>query len=412
MPKTPLSMFEARPTVLLESDRGPARHVLRRTAARRGGLAKAALAVAGVHVMVLVLFEGEWRVRAHHGGEAAVISVRTVQAPGMSAPAAQHAPALPTTTEGSARSPATPPTHLGRGAAPATGRKPNPHDRVDAGLRGGALGAAGHPVARAEAAVAALSPDRPSVAMAPVTAVSETQRPRSGTTEAGPDAAAPPRDVVRYSTVIPPSANLRFRMRRGAVLGHAELNWLVREDHYELRLESRVAGALLLAQSSQGGFDDSGLAPQRFTDQRARRGTLAVNFQRDAGKITFSAVPNELLLGMGAQDRLSWLVQLAAIAGAEPRRLAAGGEISLQVVGARADVVWWHFVSLGEGQIDTPSGPLNVVHLQRLAGTEYDTRVEVWLEAQAPHWPVRAEWRSGPNDPGVDLWRSDPAELR
>jgi hypothetical protein len=131
----------------------------------------------GRHVMVLALFEGEWRVRAHHGGEAAVISVRTVLAPGLSAPALQHAPTPPTTTEGSARSPATPPTHLNRSAAPATRRKPNPHDRVEAGLRSGALGAAGHPVVRAEAAVAALSPDRPGVAMAPSPWSAKRNRP-------------------------------------------------------------------------------------------------------------------------------------------------------------------------------------------------------------------------------------------
>ncbi len=419
MPKTPLSMFEARAPVPLEPDRGPTRPVLRRTAARRGGLAKAALAVVGVHLMVLALFEGEpereSRVRAHHGGEAVVVSVRTVQAPALSAPILQQAPTLTTTPERSALSPATPPTHLDRSTAPATGRLPAPLRRVEASLRSGDLGdpdALGDPVARAEVGAPAPSPDRPSVALVPVAAVGETQRPRSGATEADPRATAPPRDVARYSTVIPPSANLRFRMRRGAVQGHAELNWLVRGDHYELRFESRVAGALLLAQSSQGGFDASGLAPQRFTDQRARRGTLAVNFQRDAGKITFSAVPDELQLGAGTQDRLSWLLQLAAIAGAEPQRLAAGGEISMQVVGARADAVWWRFVSSGEEQLDTPNGPLNVFHLRRPAGTEHDTRVEVWLEVQAPHWPVRAEWRSGPNDPGVELWRSDSAELR
>lgn len=409
-------MFGARAAVPLEPDRGPARDVLRRTAARRGSLAKAALAVVGVHVMVLALFvgefEGESRVRSHHGGEAAVVSIRTVQAPALSAPILQQAPTPAITPERAALSPATLPTPRDRSAASATGRLPAPLRRVEAGPRSGGDGAAGDPVAQAEVAAPAPSPDRPSVVIAPVAVVSETQRARSGTTEADPHATAPPRDVAPYSTAIPPSANLRFRMRRGAVLGHAELNWLVRGDHYELRFESRVAGALLLAQSSQGGFDATGLAPQRFTDQRARRGTLAVNFQRDAGKITFSAVSNELQLGTGAQDRLSWLVQLAAIAGAEPQRLAAGGEISLQVVGVRADAVWWRFVSLGEEQLDTPSGPLNVFHLQRLAGTEYDTRVEVWLEAQAPHWPVRAEWRSGRNDPGVELWRSDSAELR
>lgn len=405
-------MFEARAALPFEPERGPARHQPRHTAVRRGGLATAALAVVGLHMMVLALFEGETHVRARHAGEAAVVSVRTVQAPALSAPVLQHAPMPAMATERPALSPAAPPTHLERSAAPAAGRMPGPLRRGEAGLRNGVPGAAGNLVARTDVAMAAPLPDPLSVAMAPATGLSEAQRPRSGATDADPHATAPPPDVVRYSTVIPPPANLRFRMRRGAVQGHAELNWLVRGDHYELRLESRVAGALLLAQTSQGGFDASGLAPLRFTDQRARRGTLAVNFQRDAGKITFSAVSNELQLGTGAQDRLSWLVQLAAIAGADPRRLAAGGEISLQVVGARADAVWWHFVSLGEEQLDTPSGPRSVVHLQRPAGTDYDTRVEVWLEAQAPHWPVRAEWRSGPNDPGVELWRSDPAELR
>jgi hypothetical protein len=412
LPKTPLSMFEARAAVPVAPERGPARHEPRRTAVRRGGLAAAALAVVGVHMMVLALFDGGARVRAHHAGQVAVVSVRTVQTPALFAPAPQHATMPAIATERSAPSPAAPPTHLDRSAAPAAGRMPAQLRRGEAGLRNAGHGAVGDTVVRAEVAVSAPLLDRPSVVMAPATGLSEAQRPRSGATEADPHATAPPPDVVRYSTVIPPSANLRFRMRRGAVQGHAELNWLVREDHYELRLESRVAGALLLAQTSQGGFDAFGLAPLRFTDQRARRGTLAVNFQRDAGRITFSAVSNELQLGTSAQDRLSWLVQLAAIAGAEPQRLAAGGEIILQVVGARADAVWWRFVSLGEEQLDTPSGPRSVVHLQRPADTDYDTRVEVWLEAQAPHWPVRAEWRSGPNDPGVELWRSDAAELR
>jgi hypothetical protein len=85
-------------------------------------------------------------------------------------------------------------------------------------------------------------------------------------------------------------------MRRGAVLGHAQLKWLVREDHYELRLESRVSGALLLAQSSQGGFDASGLAPQRFTDQRAAR-HAGRQLSARCGQDHLSAVPNELLLG-------------------------------------------------------------------------------------------------------------------
>ena len=56
----------------------------------------------------------------------------------------------------------------------------------------------------------------------------------------------------------------------------------------------------------------------RFTDTRIRRATVAANFQREAGvngggKISFSGSAQELPLVPGVQDRVSWMVQLAAI---------------------------------------------------------------------------------------------------
>lgn len=230
-------------------------------------------------------------------------------------------------------------------------------------------------------------------------------------TEPQPTGATPAQEVPLYSTRIPPSATLNYRLRRGTLQGQAELRWHHLGERYQAQLQASVAGAPLFRQSSEGGLDGSGLAPERFTDQRARRGTRAISFQRESGRVSFSAVPGALDLGVGMQDRLSWIAQLAAVASANPDRLAVGGEIVLMLVGTRGDMVPWRFVSLGAAAVED-ANPLPPVHLQRLPASTYDTAIDVWLDPAPPHWPMRAHWRSGPADPGLELWRVETGETR
>ena len=72
-----------------------------------------------------------------------------------------------------------------------------------------------------------------------------------------------------------------------------------------------------------------------------RRSAQAANFRRDDGRITFSGTGVEWPLLAGSQDRLSWMIQLAGIAAAEPERLVEGGRITMVVVGARGDAGIW-----------------------------------------------------------------------
>jgi hypothetical protein len=222
--------------------------------------------------------------------------------------------------------------------------------------------------------------------------------------------------VPTYATLIPPAITLQFRMRRGLLHGNAELAWKPEGGRYEARFEATVAGLTLLTQVSQGGFDAAGLAPQRFTDKRPRRSATAANFQRSAdpagARVTFSGSAAEIALHAGAQDRLSWMVQLSAIAGAESQHLLAQGRISMHVIGTRADAAVWQFVSSGEEMLSANPAPLRVVRLQRLPQSAYDTRVDIWLEAKPPHWLVRAHLSNGPDDSGLELWRIDSVEPR
>jgi hypothetical protein len=210
----------------------------------------------------------------------------------------------------------------------------------------------------------------------------------------------------RYATVIPPPATLRFRVTRGASNGAAQLRWRPMGERYEARLEASVAGVMMLVQVSEGGFDDTGIAPQRFVDRRARRGALAVNFQREAGRVSFSSREFVLALGAGTQDRLSWIVQLAAIASAQPRLGEPGSRIVIPVVGVRGESAWWQFVCQGEEAVGTPVA--RAYRFQRSPDGPYDTQVDIWLDAQPPHWPLRASLHSGPLDPGLELTRANP----
>ncbi len=209
-----------------------------------------------------------------------------------------------------------------------------------------------------------------------------------------PEAMPPP----LYATRLPPPLTLRYELRRGRLGGSGELLWRPAGGRYSLRLEGSVMGLNVLTQESAGTLEPHGLAPERFTDQRARRPMVAANFEREAGRIRFSGPSTELPWQAGVQDRLSWMMQLAGVAEAEPQHLASGERIVMQVVGARGDASIWAFRSLGPEPLALAGDTLATVHLLREPRHPYDTRVEVWLDPARHHLPVRATMGSGDED--------------
>ncbi len=208
-----------------------------------------------------------------------------------------------------------------------------------------------------------------------------------------PAAAATPAAAERvpvYATQLPPSFQWRYALRRGIVSGKGALDFRRETQRYTLTLDGSVGGLPLLEWTSQGGFDDAGVAPERFVIRQVGRSARAANFQRTAGKISYSAVETQHPLPAGAQDRLSWLVQLAGVVAAAPERhTRAGAQIVLMVTGVRGDLAPWTFVSHGLRRVETPEGAVDAIELRREARHAFDTRGEVWLDAQRHHLPVR-----------------------
>jgi hypothetical protein len=197
-------------------------------------------------------------------------------------------------------------------------------------------------------------------------------------------------ELPQYPTQIPPAMTLQYHMHRGALRGTGELSWRPAAKTYVARLDGRIAGFSILTWASEGGFDASGLAPVRYTDKRRGKSELAANFQRGAGKITFSGPSTEYPLLPGAQDRMSWMIQIAAIASADPKSLAPGARLAMYVVGARGDADVWAFRVQGVEEVATGDSPVQALKLVREPRKPHDTRVEVWLAPSLHYLPVRA----------------------
>ena len=220
--------------------------------------------------------------------------------------------------------------------------------------------------------------------------------PAAPAAEPGADAGEPP---PVYPTRLPPPVRLRYQLRYNGQAGEAVLAWHHDGTRYQLQLDGRGAAQALVEQASQGGFDAAGLAPERFVDRRRGRGWQAANFRRDAGRIGFSGPQTEHPAWPGAQDRLSWLAQFAAI------QAAAGGPpaaVRLFVVDARGAGALWQFEPQGEVLLDTALGPRPAQHWRREPPRPEGLRVDTWLDARAdaPHggWPLQLRFtalRSG-----------------
>ena len=208
----------------------------------------------------------------------------------------------------------------------------------------------------------------------------------SATEDAGQGRAVAVTEVPVYATRLPPAGLWRFRLQRGPMVGVAELRWAPQGDgRYEMQLTGRVAGVTMLEWASQGQLDAAGVAPERLAIRRRGRDQQAVNFQREAGKITFSGPTHELSLWPGAQDRLSWMVQLSAVVAAAPGRYGAGASVVLFVAGARGDADIWTFVVQGVETLDERP----TLKLVREPRRRYDTRAEVWLDPADHFVPLR-----------------------
>jgi len=166
----------------------------------------------------------------------------------------------------------------------------------------------------------------------------------------------------------------------------AEFSWQHDGQRYDSKLE---VGAFLLgsrSQTSQGTLGTEGLMPQRFGDKF--RTEVASHFQRDKGVVSFSTNAPEVHLLKGAQDRLSVVMQIAALLSADPERYPVGTMLSFQTVATRDAEVWLFLVEKSE-TLQLPYGDVPTIKINRKPRKEFDQSIELWFAPSIDYLPVR-----------------------
>lgn len=353
-----------------------------------GRLVLLALAVLLVHLAFLRTAPVRWEAPAT---QPAAVRLLTRSMP---APAAPPAPAAaPPRTTPPPRRPAVPVPAAGLAAPPAA--------------------QAPHVLARNEALPSTPAEDiaiETEAISAPETAASQATPP-THTPPAASAATAAPVAAKAAGHAPPPVAvagpvRLRYGVKGQARGLHysasAELLWLPAGSQYEARLE---VSAFLLGsrvQTSSGQLTPAGLAPTRFSDKS--RAEQAAHFERAKGRISFSGNTPDVALLPGAQDRLSVVLQLAALLAGDPARYPPGTQIAIQTAGPRdADV--WSFTVEGEERLELPGGAQVGTKLVRPPRHEFDQKVELWFSQSNNFLPIRIKLTQVRGDYVDQLWQ-------
>jgi hypothetical protein len=231
------------------------------------------------------------------------------------------------------------------------------------------------------------APDSSLLAVKPV----EAATPPGGAI--GPDLAAEMRELGGAGEALPTSGNYFYKVRDSryaALTGTSTTEWRVDPDkqRYEIKVRATVFGIPLADLSSTGSIRRFGLAPERYVQKTGTRAPQAANLDWDKRIVTFSSRSFQRPMQDGIQDRLSFQFQLMAIGQRLPDAMREGGTISMEVA-TPGDVESYHFLVVGAETIETGSGPIAAIKLDRPKSPPAEARVEVWLAPSRGYLPVK-----------------------
>ena len=209
-----------------------------------------------------------------------------------------------------------------------------------------------------------------------------------------PPAPAPPRYAVRpLESVKIDMALVRIKPGENDTYGVASITWEVKDGRYGMQIEAGVdlvfTSINLYQLSSEGRLDSFGIAPEKSTETRRTRSSTATHFNRDDKTISFSASNKTVAMNEGAQDRATFVMQLASIGYADETQIFPGQKIELQVAEDK-DATLFYFKVIAKEDIDTKLGKISAWHLMRAPRPgSYNSKLDIWLAPAFGWYPVQ-----------------------
>jgi len=213
----------------------------------------------------------------------------------------------------------------------------------------------------------------------------------------------------RLATRIPPSVELHYQstltLKSGTWHGDASLSWHTEASAYALHVSLATDGRAGHDWQATGRFDAEGLAPDELVEREDGHGRRALRFDRATHEVRFPGHLPPRTVVPGAQDRWSWIAQLAAIAEAHAgAAVPAGTHWPLEVAGLRGELDVWDIEVIGtEAAADEAGRARPLLHVVRVPTHPYDLRIEAWLAAELHHFPVELRLETPPSRWGLSL---------
>ena len=242
------------------------------------------------------------------------------------------------------------------------------------------------PLKKADSSIS-IADDKPAETTAQDIAVEATRQDMIAAPESASYAVKAPESVMIEMALVrtKPDATQNF--------GVGSINWTVKDGKYTMSIEAGldlvITSFNLYKLTSEGRLDKFGITPEISTEARRTRASTATHFHHDEKTISFSASSKIVTMDDGAQDKASFLMQLASIGYADEKQFYAGKEIEMQVAEER-DAALFHFLVLGKEDINTKLGKISTWHLLRAPrpGT-YNSQLDIWLAPEFGWYPVQ-----------------------
>lgn len=205
-------------------------------------------------------------------------------------------------------------------------------------------------------------------------------------------------EPAKYAVKAPLSVRIEMALVRtkpdaSQNYGVGSINWTVKDGKYNMSIEAGldlvITSFNLYKLTSEGRLDKFGIAPEITTETRRTRAATATHFHHEDKTISFSSSSKIVLMNDGAQDKASFLMQLAAIGYADEKQFFAGKEIEMQVAEER-DAGLFHFLVLGKEEISTKLGKISTWHVLRAPRPgSYNSQLDIWLAPEFGWYPVQ-----------------------
>lgn len=203
---------------------------------------------------------------------------------------------------------------------------------------------------------------------------------------------------AKYAVRAPDSVRIEMALVRtkpdtSVSYGVGSLSWTITGSKYNMSIEAGldliITSINLYKLTSEGHVDKFGITPDMSTEARRTRASTATHFHHDDKTISFSSSSKVVLMDEGAQDKASFLMQLASIGNADERQFYAGREFEIQVAEER-DAALFHFLVTGKEEINTKLGKISTWHLLRAARPgSYNSQLDIWLAPDFGWYPVQ-----------------------